>query len=115
MDPQLPDATRRTRLANERTFLSWLRGGLTSLAVGIGAGAVATDVVTTAWPFVVLGVGFGLFGVMLIAYGVVRQRAVDRALEEGGYAPLDPRAALALAAFGIALGLISVVAVLIEM
>jgi len=53
--------------------------------------------------------------VMLIAYGVVRQRAVDRALEEGGYAPLDPRAALALAAFGIALGLISVVAVLIEM
>ena len=33
----LADATRRTRLANERTFLAWLRGGLTSIAVGVGA------------------------------------------------------------------------------
>ena len=87
---------------------------LTAVAVGIGAGAVVTDVVTTAWPFVVLGVGFGLFGVMLIAYGVVRHREVERALDRGADAPLDPRAAVALAAFGVALGLISVLAVLIE-
>src|SRR5437870_13076633 len=29
------DATRRTRLANERTYLAWWRTGLTSLAVSL--------------------------------------------------------------------------------
>ena len=32
------DATRRTHLASERTYLAWWRTGLTSLTVGIGAG-----------------------------------------------------------------------------
>lgn len=115
MDEQLADASRRTRLANERTFLAWLRGGLTSIAVGVGAGAVVPGVATvTRWPFIVLGVGFGLFGILLMVYGVVRQREVERALAEGRYAPLSSRAALAMAAYGVALGLVSVLAVLIE-
>ena len=29
------DATRRTRLANERTYLAWWRTGLAALAVGL--------------------------------------------------------------------------------
>jgi putative membrane protein len=32
------DATRRTRLANERTYLAWWRTGLTAFAVSLGAG-----------------------------------------------------------------------------
>jgi putative membrane protein len=32
------DATRRARLANERTYLAWWRTGLTALAVSFGAG-----------------------------------------------------------------------------
>ena len=32
------DATRRTRLANERTYLAWWRTGLASLAVSVGTG-----------------------------------------------------------------------------
>jgi putative membrane protein len=32
------DATRRTLLANERTYLAWWRTGLTSLAVSLAAG-----------------------------------------------------------------------------
>ncbi len=116
MDPQLYDATKRTRLANERTFLAWLRGGLTALAVGIGAGAVVPDVTSvTSWPFVVLGIGFSIFGVLLMAYGVVRHRQVERAMDEGEYASLDPRAALAFAALGVALGTITIVAVLLEL
>jgi hypothetical protein len=34
----------------------------------------------------------------------VRERQVERALDEGGYAPLDQRIISALAAFGIVLG-----------
>ena len=32
------DATRRTRLANERTYLAWWRTGLAAFAVSLGAG-----------------------------------------------------------------------------
>ena len=53
------DATRRTRLASERTFLSWLRGGLAAIAVGIGAGSVVPGVSNvTTWPYVALGIGY---------------------------------------------------------
>ena len=37
------DATRRTRLAGERTQLAWWRTGLTSLAVGVGIGRVVPE------------------------------------------------------------------------
>ena len=83
------DATRRTRLANERTFLAWWRSGLTAFAVAIGAGklvpAVADDV--EPWPYELLGVGFSALGAAFVLYGWLRQRAVDRALAAGGYAP----------------------------
>ncbi len=32
-----PDSRARTHLANERTFLAWLRTGLTLMALGLGA------------------------------------------------------------------------------
>jgi putative membrane protein len=37
-EPGQEDATRRTRLANERTYLAWWRTGLTAFAVSLGAG-----------------------------------------------------------------------------
>ena len=43
-EPQVADATRRTRLANERTYLAWLRSALTALAVAIGAGKIVPGV-----------------------------------------------------------------------
>ena len=114
-EPAAVDATRRTRLASERTYLAWLRGGLAAIAVGIGAGAVVPDVTeVTRWPFVVIGVGFVLMGVLMIGYGLRRHRALERALERGGYAPLDARAAAALAALGVALGLMTILVLLLE-
>ena len=38
------DATRRTRLANERTYLAWWRTGLTTLAVSVGTGKLVPAV-----------------------------------------------------------------------
>jgi putative membrane protein len=101
------DATRRTRLANERTFLAWWRSGLTAFAVAIGAGklvpAVADDV--DAWPYELLGAGFAFLGVAFVGYGWVRQRAVDRALAAGSYAPPSGLAVALFTVGGVVLGL----------
>jgi len=43
-EPEVVDATRRTRLANERTYLAWLRSALTALAVAVGAGKIVPGV-----------------------------------------------------------------------
>ncbi len=100
------DATRRTRLANERTFLAWWRTGLTAFAVAIGAGklvpAVADDV--EPWPYELLGAGFGLLGVGFVLYGWMRQRAVDRALAAGEYAAPSGAAVVIFTATGLVLG-----------
>lgn len=115
MDPDR-DATRRTLLANERTFLAWWRGALTALAVALGAGALVPTISgADRWPFVGLGVGFGLLAVMFILYGTHRHREVERALAEGGYAPLDRRVVLAFAVLGVTLAAVTIAAVLTEL
>jgi putative membrane protein len=108
------DATRRTRLASERTYLAWWRTGLTAFAVSFGAGRIVPELSTgAAWPFETLGVAFGVVGLAFIAYGYVRQKQVDAALARGDYAPLDDRAAVVFAACGVALGLATIVLVVV--
>jgi putative membrane protein len=100
---ELADATRRTRLATERTYLAWWRTGLTAFAVSLGAGRLVPAI--AGGPqllYSILGVLFALVGVTLIAYGRHRGREVDAALSEGRYERADERvlALLALAAAG---------------
>ena len=98
------DATRRTRLATERTYLAWWRTGLGALAVGFAAGKLIPELSSGAsWPYELLGVGYILLGVAFIAYGHRRQRAVEAAVGRGEWAPLDERATVALTAGGIGL------------
>src|SRR4029453_7789296 len=57
------DATRRPRLANERTYLAWCRPGLTTFAVSVGAGKLVPAVTSgAAWPFELVGVAFAAVG-----------------------------------------------------
>jgi putative membrane protein len=99
------DATRRTRLANERTFLAWWRTGLTSLAVSIGLGRIVPGVSdVTKWPYELVGAGFGILGLAFISLGHLRVRAVEQALRRGEYAAVDERLMLALLAAGVVLG-----------
>jgi inner membrane protein YidH len=110
---EVRDATRRTRLATERTYLAWWRTGLTAFAVSFGAGRIVPELTGgAAWPYAVLGVAFGLVGVGFIGYGYVRQRQVDAALARGDYAPLDDRAAIVFAAAGLLLGLATIALVI---
>jgi putative membrane protein len=104
------DAARRTRLANERTYLAWWRTGLTSLAVSLAAGRVVPTLShRTAWPYEVLGGGFALLGVACIAIAYQREREIERALEHGRFATMDSRTTMVLTAFGVILGLLTLI------
>jgi putative membrane protein len=110
----IEDATRRTRLANERTYLAWWRTGLTALAVCVGVGRLVPTVgKTTHWPYELLGAGYGVLGVGFVAAGYLRTRRVARALDEGGFAPLDSGLLLAFTAFGLLLGVATIVVLLV--
>jgi putative membrane protein len=109
------DATRRTRLANERTYLAWWRTGLTTFAVSVAAGKLVPELSSgAAWPFEVIGVGFALVGVLFIVYAYVRQKRVEEALARGDYAPFDMRAGLVFAALGVLLGIGTIVVILAQ-
>jgi uncharacterized membrane protein YidH (DUF202 family) len=99
------DATRRTRLANERTYLAWWRTGLTAFAVSLGAGRLVPALTDDSqWPYVVVGIGFALLGVAFVGYGYRRMRAVDTAIARGEFASPDDRFIGLLAAVGVVLG-----------
>jgi putative membrane protein len=96
---EVADASRRTRLANERTYLAWLRSGLTALAVAIGAGKIVPSVAhVTRWPFELLGAGYAVFAMCFVMYGARRFLRVEDALAAGRYAPFQRRDALLLTA-----------------
>ncbi|HEX2496485.1 MAG TPA: DUF202 domain-containing protein [Gaiellaceae bacterium] len=102
---EVEDATRRTRLATERTYLAWWRSGLTALAVGLAAGKLVPELSSgAAWPYQLLGIGYSLLGLAFIAYGHRRQVAVEAAVRRGEWSPLDPGVAAALTAAGMLLG-----------
>jgi putative membrane protein len=107
------DATRRTRLANERTYLAWWRTGLTSFAVSIGTGKVVPALTKQPrWPYVVVGTGFALLGVVFLSYGFARQRMVEDAIRRGEYVRPDERLMGAIAVVGAILGVATIVLVI---
>ena len=104
------DATRRTRLALERTYLAWWWTGLTCFAVSFAAGRLVPDLSRGAnWPYEVIGIAFAVVGVASTAYGYVRNREVGRALSAGEDVPSSDQAALVFAAFGVILGIFTAV------
>ncbi|HSC74371.1 MAG TPA: DUF202 domain-containing protein [Gaiellaceae bacterium] len=94
-EPDVRDALRRTRLANERTYLAWLRSALTAVAVAIGAGKIVPGVTDVAsWPFELLGAGYAVLALGLVLGGLRRFLSVEAALHAGDYSPLTGRDAL---------------------
>lgn len=106
------DATRRTRLANERTYLAWWRTGLTSIAVSIGLGRIVPGVTNvTKWPYELVGAGYGVLGVGFMVLAHLRVRAVEAAVDRGEFARFDSRWMSALLVVGAALGIGAIVLV----
>jgi putative membrane protein len=110
------DATRRTRLAEERTYLAWWRTGLTAIAVGIATGGIASKLVgQSRWAYVGIGFGFALLGAAALVYGYRRHAEVTRALERGEFAPPDERVLLALTAVAAILGVLTAILLLFSL
>lgn len=109
------DATRRTRLANERTYLAWWRTGLTAFAVGIGAGKLVPALASgVTWPYTAIGIGFAVLGVVCSGYSFWRHREVEEAVSRGEFAHPDERLISLLSGVGAALGILLVVVLLTE-
>jgi putative membrane protein len=109
------DATRRTRLANERTYLAWWRTGLTAFAVSIGSGKLVPAVASgVTWPYTAIGVGFAALGVLCSGYAFWRHRKVEEAVSRGEFAQPDERLISLLSGAGAALGVLLVVVLLTE-
>ncbi len=91
-DPRAPvdsrDFSRRTLLANERTFLAWWRTGLTSLTAGLAAAQIVPHLSDSEhqWPYTLVGMALCAIGTLCIVYGQWRRVAVDRAIRAGDFA-----------------------------
>ena len=67
-----PDSRARTHLANERTFLAWLRTGMTLVALGVAAAQFLTQPATGATVIPVFSTLIISMGVVLVATGLWR-------------------------------------------
>jgi putative membrane protein len=114
-EPEVADATRRTRLANERTYLAWLRSALTALAVAIGAGKIVPGVTDgSSWPFELLGAGFAVLALIFAIGGARRFLRVETALDAGRFAPLARGEVMLIAAVATILGVATLVLVFVH-
>jgi putative membrane protein len=81
-DERRPDPDTPSKLANERTYLAWLRTALALVAAGVAADRVlpAGGIILARQ---VVGVTFILAGVLTAAFARSQWRAVDRAVRAG--------------------------------
>jgi putative membrane protein len=113
-DAEIVDVTRRTRLAAERTWLAWWRTGVAVTTASIAVGGLVPQLVEgSGWPYVVLGIAYALLAVSMFTAGELRKRAVDKALDEGGYAPLPSTWTMAMSTAGGALAAATLLVVLL--
>jgi putative membrane protein len=110
------DVTRRTWLANERTYLAWWRTGLTTLTVALAAARVVPELSGTKhqWPYTVIGAAYAVLGTLCIGYAEWRRVSVDRALREDRYSGPDPKVTMGLTVIGVLLGLGLLVLIVFE-
>lgn len=87
--PQAPQVKVRTHLANERTFLAWLRTGMTSVALGLAAAQLLADAPGAfGLPMNrLVAAGFVLLGASLVLIGRFRYRQAAIGLLEANYRP----------------------------
>ena len=105
LDPR--DYSRRTLLANERTYLAWWRTGLTAITAGLAASQVVPKLAGTTdkWAYAVLGGVLAALGVCALAYGHYRRIQVERAIKRGDFAPPSVLVTSILTGAGVLVGL----------
>lgn len=78
------DSRARTLLANERTFLAWLRSGLSLVAAGLAVANFLPIGVIPGLPYVrVYSVLLVVTGTMMVLVGGVRARQASQRIDQG--------------------------------
>jgi putative membrane protein len=107
------DSRARTHLANERTFLAWVRTGLSLVAVGIAAAGFLPADLVPAFPYVrVFSILLVLSGTAMTMYGVKRFVRASRQIETGSYDPMITPMVITAATIGL-LGILAIPVVLL--
>src|ERR1051325_4826421 len=79
-----PDSRARTYLANERTFLSWFRTGITLVALGLASAQFLTrDLVADVPLRRGIAIGFVIGGMVLTLTGAAQYFATIRQIDAG--------------------------------
>ena len=102
-EPRGPET--QFQLANERTYLAWLRTALALVASGVAAARLLAGQ-SLHWAWVTVGVLLILAGVATAALARRRWRAMDAAIREGEPLP-DPRIAVVIAGVIVVCGLVT--------
>ena len=85
-----PDSRARTHLANERTFLAWLRTGLSLLALGFAASQFLPEPTPEQIDLAgVLAVVLVCNGLLMTVYGGWRFVRARDEIEQGRYLPIS--------------------------
>ncbi len=117
MPPERPridaDSRARTHLANERTFLAWLRTGLSLLALGLGAAQFLDRDLVPGIPVTAIFSAFLVLGGAIIAtIGRAHYMQGRSEIDVGGFRPADREIAVA-AVLVIFCGVVALVLVLL--
>ena len=108
-----PDSRARTHLANERTFLAWLRTGLSLVAVGMAAAGFLPADLVPEFPYVrVFSILLILSVTTMTLYGANRYVRASRQIESGSYDPTITPIVITAATIGV-LGILAIPVVLL--
>jgi putative membrane protein len=108
-----PDSRARTHLANERTFLAWLRTGLSLMAVGLAAAGFLPVDLVPGFPYVRSFASLlVLCGTIMVLYGASRYMRACRQIDQGLYDPAGTAIVTIAAIVGL-LGMLAIPLVLL--
>src|SRR5580698_5000975 len=100
MEGEFGDPSRRTYLAQERTLLAWWRTGFAAIGVALAVGRLVPAIAhLPKVPF------------LFVCFGLIRQRAGDRAIRAGGYLHVSSHWLMVLTAYTVLL-MVATIAVL---
>ena len=93
-------------------MLAWWRTSFAAIGVALAVGRLVPEIAhLPKVPFLILGAGWGALAVGLVLFGLVRQRAGDRAIRAGGYVHVSSQWFVVLTSYMVAL-MVATIAVL---
>src|SRR3954451_22972254 len=114
-EPAPDHQARMASMAAERTWLAWWRTALAASAGALGVGRLAPEVLHVApWAYIVLGCGYALWAVALLAVGARRQQQLGRARAPDEHVPLRFRTVAALSGGCVLIALMTIVLIVAQ-